>query len=280
MSEHLRDTHFLQLSQRVEHYTGIQLPASKRAMLEGRLQRRVRLLGLPDLAAYGDELFERGRLDAEFPFVVDCATTNKTDFFREADHFDFLSREAVPSLLSSASRNPLLKIWSAACATGAEAYTIAMVLAAMRDVRFSILGTDICTTVLAQAREAIFPASMVEAVPPALRSRFIMSPVDPTRDVVRIAPELRARCQFEQLNLMDDRYPFDRDVDLIFLRNVLIYFAKPVQKAVIHRLVSHLRPGGYLVLGHAESFAPDADLAVTQMTPTIYRFREAARKAA
>ena len=280
MSEHLRDTHFLQLAQRIERFTGIQLPTSKRAMLEGRLQRRVRMLGLPNLAAYGDELFERGRFDAEFPFLVDFATTNKTDFFREADHFDFLVREAVPSLLSSASRSPLLKIWSAACATGAEAYTIAMVLTAMRDVRFSILGTDICTTVLAQAREAIFPASMVEAVPPVMRSRFIMTPIDPTRDVVRIAPELRARCRFEQLNLMDEHYPYDRDVDLIFLRNVLIYFAKPVQKTVMQRLVSHLRPGGYLVLGHAESFLSDSDLSVKQVAPTIYRAREPARKAA
>ena len=284
MSGHLRDGHFTKLCSLIEQHTGIQLPSSKRAMLEGRLQRRLRATGFATLAEYGDELFERGLLDKEFEILVDCATTNKTDFFREPDHFDFLRDRAVPSLLASPeTRSPLLKVWSAACSTGAEAYTVAMVLAGLPNLRFSILGTDICTSVLAQARTGIYAGALIDPVPAALRRRFVMESADPARDEVRIVPELRARCRYDQLNLMDADYPYDRDIDIIFCRNVLIYFARPMQQAVIKRLSSHLRPGGYLILGHAESFAPEASSSLAQVSPSIYHrtiVRAHSRKAA
>jgi chemotaxis methyl-accepting protein methylase len=275
-AERLSDRHFRSIADLVEGQVGIQLPAAKRTMVEGRLRKRVRALGFADLDSYARHLFDEGGLDREFTHLVDCVTTNKTDFFREPAHFDFLVREAVPELLRErGSHAPRLKIWSAACSIGAEAYTAAMVLHdAARTGRFDfvILGTDISTEVLAEARRAIYPAEMIAPVPPAMRQRYVMTPRDPRQARARIVPELRRLVTFQQLNLMDASYPIDRDVDLIFCRNVLIYFDKPTQKAVLQRLAGHLRPGGYLILGHSESMAGGGGgFGLNQVLPTVFQ---------
>ena len=187
---------------------------------------------------------------------------------------EFLCRTAIPTLAEKGDGSPL-KIWSAACSIGAEAYTIAMVLQDQvrtgARFRFSILGTDISTDVLKQARKAIYPEAMVEPVPAALRQRYLMVSKEPGHNMVRMVPELRRLTQFHHLNLMDPTYPFDHSVDVIFCRNVLIYFDKPTQKAVVERLASHLRPGGYLILGHSESMAGGGDVGLTQVLPTVYQ---------
>jgi chemotaxis protein methyltransferase CheR len=276
MNDNLHDRHYQKLSQLMEQHTGIQLPPSKRTMLEGRLRKRIRELGVTGLDAYGTMLFENNLLAEEFPFIVDCVTTNTTDFFREPDHFDFLRDHAVPALLQLPDRaSSDLKLWSAAASIGVEAYTMAMVLAMMQDsgtrLRYTILGTDICSTVLEQARRAIYPAAMLSAVPKKILNRFVMQAAKPDRNEVRIVPELRRNVRFERLNLMDASYPFDRDVDVIFCRNVLIYFARAGQQKVLGQLISHLRPGGYLVLGHSESFALDDKSSMRQVMPTIFQ---------
>lgn len=246
-------------------------------MVEGRLRKRVRKLGLRSLDDYAAHLFERGNLDGEAMHLVDCVTTNKTDFFREPAHFDFLCRTAVPRLAGRHGDHPL-KVWSAASSTGAEAYTVAMVLhdmaAAGARFRFSVLGTDISSEVLEQARAAIYPAAMVEPVPAPLRQRYLMTARQPSDSLVRIVPELRRLVQFHRLNLMEPTYPFDRDVDVIFCRNVLIYFDRPTQRAVVERLAGHLRTGGYLLLGHSESMAGNDVPGLIQTHPSIYQ-REA-----
>lgn len=256
---------------------GIKLPSSKQLMLEGRLRKRVRSLGLSNLAAYALHLFHHDGLHAERPHLFDAVTTNKTDFFRESDHFDLLQHRLVPDLLAlrSKERQPLLKIWSAASSTGAEAYTLAMVLADLaaqrNNFRFAILGTDISTTVLKQAVSAIYPVDQIAPVPAAMQQRYLMFARNPAqRREVRIVPELRKLVQFARLNLMDTSYPFDRDVDVIFLRNVLIYFEKADQESVILRLVDHLRPGGYLVLGHSESMIGNAT-TMRQVAPAVFQ---------
>ncbi len=276
MDDRLRDTHFTRLRQIMESHTGIQLPSSKRTMIEGRLRKRVRVLGLPCLETYGSMLFDEDLLRSEFDLLVDAMTTNKTDFFREPDHFDFLRDQAMPDLLADPARRGIdFKIWSAAASTGAEAFTIAMVLAVMQDagtrLRFSILGTDICKSIVEQARRAVYPSAMLDAVPPDLRRRYVMESADPDRDESRMVPELRRLVRFEHLNLMDPTYPFDRDVDVIFCRNVLIYFSRDDQQKVLARLVSHLRPGGYLILGHSESFVLGDKSFMTQILPTVFK---------
>jgi chemotaxis protein methyltransferase CheR len=275
--DHLSARDFKRIADLIGDEVGIKLPPTKRLMVEGRLRRRVRALGLANLDAYGTYLFQRDGLVVERPYLIDAVTTNKTDFFREPEHFDLLEDRLVADLikLRSNERKPLLKIWSAASSTGAEVYTIAMVLADLlaqrQDFRFAILGTDISTAVLEQGERAIYPADQIAPVPPAKQHRYLMHARKPgIRPEVRIVPELRRLVRFARLNLMDVSYPFDRDVDVIFLRNVLIYFDKADQEKVILRLVSHLRPGGYLILGHSESMIGTA-VTMRQVAPAVFQ---------
>lgn len=276
--DHLSVHDFQRIASLIGKEVGIKLPPTKRLMVEGRLRKRIRVLGLSSFDRYGDLLFRsEGGLEAELPFLVNAVTTNKTDFFREPEHFECMEKVLVPKLLEArrSERKPLLKVWSAASSTGAEAYSIAMLLADMvaqqRDFRFAVLGTDISSDVLDQGRRAVYPADQVVPVPPAMHSRYIMHARRPgLRPEVRIVPELRRLVRFERLNLMDAAYPFDKDVDIIFLRNVLIYFEKQDQAAVVTRLVNHLRPGGYLLLGHSESMI-GTSVTMRQIAPAVFQ---------
>ncbi len=275
-ADKLSDRHFAAIVSVVEGHVGIKLPPAKRIMVEGRLRKRMRALGLDSLQAYGAYLFDKGGLEAEFVHVIDCVTTNKTDFFREPSHFDFMRTVAVPALLDGARGSQRrIKVWSAACSTGAEAFTIAMVLQDMNEqgleFRYSILGTDVSTEILAEAQAAIYRRDFVASVPAPMQQRYLMQSRDSRSDLVRIIPELRSLVHFAHLNLMDASYPFDRDVDLIFCRNVLIYFDQKTQNAVVRRLMSHLRPGGFLILGHSESMAGAGIDGLDQVKPTIYQ---------
>lgn len=253
---------FRRLANFIEAYSGIRMPPTKKTMVEGRLRRRARVLGLGSLDAYCRQLFEGGLLAREAVRLIDAVTTNKTEFFREPGHFDFLVEQALPRLLDHSAPPALhrpIKIWSAACSSGAEPYTLAMVLddfaAKVRGFHFSILATDICTEVLARATTAIYPEDMMDPVPAEFRRRYVMKSRDRSQRSVRMVAPLRAMVQFGRLNLMDDQYPVDTDMDVIFCRNILIYFDKPTQEAVVERLCRHLRPGGYLFVGHTESVA-------------------------
>lgn len=284
ISGSLSDQHFAVLSKLIETKTGIRLPPNKRTMVEGRLRKRLRALGIRNIEAYGDYIFGDGALDEELPHLIDCMTTNKTDFFREPNHFRILVDRILPEILAGAlpGQGQHVKAWSAAASIGAEAFTIAMVLdQALRSTprtSYSVLGTDICTDVLRQATRAIYPLEMIAPVPPEMQRRYFMRARDVNRSEVRAVPELRRRVRFQQLNLMDKTYPVDRDLDLIFCRNILIYFAKPVQDEVVSRLISHLRPGGYLVLGHSESMAGGGHPEISQVAPTVFRKKTASNE--
>lgn len=234
--------------------TGIKLTPSKKTMVEGRLYRRVRALGLGTISAYIASIFDHGDCDDEVVNLIDALTTNKTDFFREPAHFNFITRTALPEFIEAGHA---VKFWSAACSIGAEPYTLAMVLSDFAlnrpDLRFSILASDISTEVLATAARAVFPEEMVEPVPVVMRQRYLLRSNNPTNKVVRMAPEIRNLVRFARINLVDDRYPVERDMDVIFCRNLLIYFDRETQEAVVRQLSAHLRPGGYLILGHTDS---------------------------
>jgi chemotaxis protein methyltransferase CheR len=275
-AHHLSERQFRTIARLIEGQVGIKLPAAKRLMLEGRLHKRVRALNCSGIGEYVERLFEEALSDNEFTHLIDAVTTNKTDFFREPAHFDFMREVAVPELLRPRGRKPHdLKIWSAACSTGMEAYTVAIVLDDMTRTgsrfQFRILGTDISTAVLQAAKTAIYPRDAIAPVPPELVKRYFLSSRDRARDEVRVVPELRRLTHFTRMNLMDASYPVDRDVDIIFCRNVLIYFDRETQRKVVDRLCSHLRPGGYLMVGHSESMIHSAVPALKQVQPTIFR---------
>lgn len=286
MLSQLSEHDFSRLAGLIEGHCGIRMPPSKRIMVEGRLRRRARAANLPDVAAYCHWVLDGDGLEAEFIHLVDAVTTNKTDFFREPDHFRYLRDEAVPDLLAKrrGPQEPMLKLWSAAASCGAEAYTMAMVLADLsaqpgrngQRFRFTIVGTDICTEVLEQAVTAIYPTDMIAPVPQEMRKRYLLRAKDPSRREVRIVPELRRLTHFLRLNLMAPNYPVGRDMDVIFCRNILIYFDRPTQHAVLERLGRHLRPGGYLFLGHSESMA-GSNLLMRQVAPTVFRREQSGR---
>jgi chemotaxis protein methyltransferase CheR len=254
-SDRLSPKNFRRLSELVSAYSGIKMPSNKQTMLEGRLRRRLRATGLPTLDAYCRYLFDEDGLDAEIVYLIDVVTTNKTDFFREPKHFEFMREVALPTLVEAGRTS--LRVWSAACSIGAEPYTAAMVIEDFAETHgplsYFILATDLSTDVLAAAQKGIFPESMLSPVPPLLRRKYVQVPRYSGNRNVRIAPVLRSKVGFARLNFMDDSYPVGDAFDVIFCRNVLIYFDKPTQAKVLARLCDCLRPGGFLLIGHSES---------------------------
>lgn len=263
---------FARLASFIYDSSGIKMPESKKTMLEGRLRRRLRAVAVDSLDGYCDYLFTGDNLSREGPHLINAVTTNKTDFFREPAHFDFLVQTALPALVDRGVRT--VRSWSAACSTGPEPYTIAMVLddyaERLGGPNYGILATDLDTEVLATARSGIYPAELVDPVPKALRRKYVMTSNDATRREVRIVPRLRSAIGFARLNLMDETYPIGQRMHLIFCRNVLIYFDKATQRKVVSGLYDCLEPGGYLFLGHSESITGLA-LPLEQVANTVFQ---------
>jgi chemotaxis protein methyltransferase CheR len=274
--DHLRGQDFRRLASFIHDYSGIKMPATKQTMVEGRLRKRVGARGFSNFAEYCRYLFDEGGLETEAIHLIDVVTTNKTEFFREPDHFRFLADVAIPRLLSErrGGSNTLLKVWSTASSIGAEPYTLAMVMDDLSQrlggFRISIVATDISTRVLETAGSAVYPEAMIAPVPQEMRKRYLLRGRNRSHGLVRLVPEIRRLVRFGRLNLMDTSYPVDQDMDIIFCRNMLIYFDKPTQQAVLTRLCEHLRPGGWLFLGHSESLA-GFGLPLNPIAPTVFR---------
>jgi chemotaxis protein methyltransferase CheR len=275
-SDALSRRDFDRLAKFIQGYSGIKMPPNKITMVEGRLRRRLRATGHASFADYCKYLFDRDGLIDESVHLIDAVTTNKTEFFREPEHFRILADSVLGKVVangSGSSRRPV-KVWSSASSIGAEPYTLAMVLAEFaaqhRGVEWSILATDLSTEVLETAVLGIYPEAMMAPVPEPLSRRYVLRDKDRKRGLCRIVPELRSKVKYARLNLMDSSYPIDSDYDVIFCRNILIYFDKPTQYAVLQRLCSHIRPGGYLFMGHSETLA-GFELPLTLVGPTVFR---------
>jgi len=257
---------------------GIKMPPSKKIMLEARLQKRLRTLGVPTFGEYLSHILGEDGRD-ELVHMLDAVTTNKTDFFREPVHFQYLSQVILPEFhqerVNTGSRPFFL--WSAGCSTGEEPYTLAMVLSEFAgqhsEFRFSIVATDISTRALDRARDGIYDADRVSTVSLELKQRYLLKSRDRTRNQVRMAPDLRAAVQFRRLNLMEETLSFSEPLDVIFCRNVIIYFDRNTQERLISRFCRLLRPDGYLFLGHSES-VHGFDLPLRRLTSTVYRKSE------
>ena len=268
----LSSRNFEALSRYIYDYSGIKMPITKLTMLEGRLRRRLRATGIPSFNAYCDYLFKHGGIEKEAIFLIDAVTTNKTDFFREPKHFEFMERTGLPELVAAGHKR--LRLWSAACSIGAEPYTMAMVMQDFADatsgVDYRILATDLSTDVLAAARRGVYPRDMVQPVPADLQRRHVMVSRDAARGEVRIHPRLRSTIGFARMNLMDNAYKVGEPMHMIFCRNVLIYFDKPTQAKVLTRLCDCLVPGGFLYVGHSETVT-GIPLPVRQVANTVFK---------
>ena len=258
---------------------GIRLGSDKKTMLEVRIKRRLKALELSSYGQYCDFLFGHQGLKEELVSLIDVVTTNKTDFFREPKHFNFLVETALPELTARDGGGRPLLIWSAGCSSGEEPYTLAMVLSEYGQThpgfRFRILATDISTEVLAKAEMGVYSNDVVGPVPAALKRKYLMGSRDQGSNRVRVVPELRRLVEFRRLNFMDADYGMTEKVDAIFCRNVIIYFDRQTQEKVLQRLSKHLVPRGYMFVGHAETLH-DMDLPLTPVAPALYRRNDAA----
>ncbi len=268
----LSSRNFEALSRYIYDYSGIKMPITKLTMLEGRLRRRLRATGIPNFNDYCDYLFKHGGIEKEAIFLIDAVTTNKTDFFREPKHFDFMERTGLPELVAAGHKR--LRMWSAACSIGAEPYTMAMVLQDFADsnpgIDYRILATDLSTEVLHAAKRGVYPRDMIQPVPADLQRRHVMVSRVAARGEVRIHPRLRSTIGFARMNLMDSAYKVGEPMHMIFCRNVLIYFDKQTQAKVLSRLCDCLVPGGFLYVGHSETVT-GITLPVRQVANTVFK---------
>jgi chemotaxis protein methyltransferase CheR len=272
----MSNSDFERLSRSIFDHCGIRLPPAKKTMLEGRLRKRLSALGMKSFAEYCDYLFDPKRIGDEYIQMLDAVTTNKTDFFREPDHFRYLLHRVLPELVSSQSLGVRrqLNVWSAGCSSGEEAYTLAMVLSEFAEKSpgflFSVIGTDISTKVLSKAVAGIYDHDKVDPIPMELRKKYLLRSKSQNGELVRIAPELRATVRFARLNLMAEDYGLREQIAIVFCRNVIIYFDRPTQAKLVGRLSRQLIPGGYLFMGHSESLH-GMDIPLIQVAATIYK---------
>ena len=274
----LSDSDFSRLSNFIHDTCGIKMPPIKKTMLEGRLYKRMRKLGMKSISEYCEYLFSPQGVEHELVHMIDVITTNKTDFFREPKHFDYLVQEALPELISGkrAGIRKQIKIWSAGCSTGEEPYSIAMLLSEYAEknpeikLDYSILATDISTSVLQKGKLAIYDEEKIEDIPDDLKKKCLLQSRKREKCLIRIAPELRESVRFQKLNIIDNDFRMNEQMDIIFCRNVFIYFDKTTQEIVLNRFHQQLNPGGYLFLGHSETLH-GFNVNFIQIEPTIYR---------
>jgi chemotaxis protein methyltransferase CheR len=266
------DADFKMMSRFIYTQCGIKMPPAKRTLLESRLQKRLRVAGMASFKAYLEYVFTPQGQATELIPMIDAVTTNKTGFFRGPDHFEYLRDTVAPTLLKSGRNH--LQCWSAACSTGEEPYTLAMVLSEARlhhpALTYSILATDLSTRVLQRAAQAVYTEDQVADIPLALRRRYLLQSKDRQARKVRVQAALREKVLFQRMNLMDEVYHTGTSFQIIFCRNVLIYFDRPTQEQVVQKLSHRLDTGGYLFIGHSESLT-QMNVPLQQIRPTIFR---------
>lgn len=272
--ESISNADFARLRSLIHAQSGINLSSDKKTMLELRIKRRVRSLDLNSFAQYCEYLFGHQGQREEIVHLLDVVTTNKTDFFREPAHFDYLTQKALPDLMARNRNGRDLLIWSAGCSTGEEPYTLAIVLSEYGlthpGFRFRVLATDIATTVLEKANLGVFTTEVVRPVPPELRRKYFLRSRNPGSNRARVVPELRKLVEFRRLNFKDADFGLSEKLDVIFCRNVIIYFDRPTQEQILQKLSRHLVAEGYFFVGHAEALH-DMELPLEPVAPATYR---------
>ncbi len=267
----LSDSQFYKLSHYITENYGIKLPLEKKVMLQSRLRKRLLALKLQNFAEYIEYLFQN---KSENEHLIIEVSTNKTDMFREIHHFEYIANEFLPNYISEKSQNEELKIWSSACSSGEEPYTTAIVIEEFmlknRPINYRIWSSDISTKMIQKAFLGIYKMDAIKDLPLELKKRYFLKSKDKLTNNVRVKPEIRSKAKFILLNLMDKTYDVPSDFDIIFCRNVLIYFNKETQEQVVGKLINKLKRGGILFIGHSESLM-GMQLPIEMIKPTIFR---------
>lgn len=265
------DSHFSQIRQFVTAQTGIVLADAKKDMVYGRLSKRVRKAFAGNFDDFCHAITD-GDLD-EQDFLINAITTNLTAFFRENHHFEYLRDRVVPELLKQNKSTKKIRIWSAGCSTGEEPYSIAIALREAiphsSDWDIKILATDLDANVVAHGQEGIYTFERVHDLDARRQRKWFQRGKDDNAGLVRVKPELRDMIHFKRLNLLHD-WPMKGPFDVIFCRNVVIYFDKKTQTELFERYANILIPGGHLFIGHSESLYKVSD-RYTSLGHTIYQ---------
>ncbi|GMT48652.1 MAG: chemotaxis protein methyltransferase [bacterium] len=268
----LADVEYKRLCDLIHKESGINLQEGKKEMMIARLASTFRSR---DITSYGDyyDLVVNDESGNELSYLLNAISTNKTYFFREEKHFAYLNETLLPEIISYKKKNDSLSLWSAGCSSGEEAYSIAMTLKeyhpALRPINPRILATDISTKVLRKARTAIYPKKECSNIPHSLMTKYFQLGVGKWRDHLRVKSDLQDVIEFERFNLLNNPSKLGL-FDIIFCRNVLIYFNPKVQEEIITGFYNQLKPKGYLIIGHSESLF-NINHLFKYIKPTIFR---------
>ncbi len=269
----LTEEEFRKISQLVYTRFGINLTEKKKVLVKGRLNKLIREMGLSSFSEYHESILNDSG-DGSLLTLVDKISTNHTYFFRENDHFELLAKTVLPEMERrfSATRSKDLRIWCAGCASGEEAYTMAIVLRENLESSFFkdmplILATDISLSALGTADKGVYPVERLAGIPENIRKRYFIQESDTT---FRVADSLRKLVLFKRLNFINERYPFKQRFHLIFCRNVMIYFDAETKNRLIEKFHAHLDDDGYLFIGHSETLNRDLRL-FSYVQPAAYR---------
>ncbi len=268
----LSDTEFKKLSQFIQTNYGVKMPGQKKLMLQCRLKKRLKVLNMNTYKEYLEYVFHHDN-EEEIQNMIDVVTTHKTDFFREKEHFDFLTGTVLPKLARHRLHQKI-KIFSAGCSTGEEPYTLVISLLESRsrglEFDFDISACDVSAESIQTARTGVYPLAKVEQVPMEIKKKYFLKNADPRKKLVKVVPELQTRVNFFTLNLLEEKYQISDTFDIILCRNTLIYFNREVQEQVLGQLCKKLKPHGYLIIGHSESII-GMSLPLNQIKPTIFQ---------
>ncbi len=268
----LSNNEFKKLSQFIMSEYGIKMPIEKKIMLQSRLQKRLKALNINSFKEYIEYLFSPHGMSEEVIHMMDVVSTNKTDFFRESVHFDYLLSDALPLLYNKLNVKQL-KVWSAGCSSGEEPYTLAITLSEFKEIHsgfdFSILASDISTKMLQTAINAIYSEERVEDIPLSLKKKYLLRSKNREEKKIRIVPALRNKVEYRRINLLELQTERQPKYHIIYCRNVLIYFDRPTQYKILQVLCSNIVSGGYLFLGHSESIT-GLELPVKSIIPSVF----------
>ncbi|MCQ8103976.1 protein-glutamate O-methyltransferase CheR [Methylomonas sp. SURF-2] len=261
----LKEHEFRWIKDYLYRHAGIVLNDSKHALVTGRLEKRLRYHGIRSYSEYF-RILDKAGFERETSMAIDLLTTNETYFFREPKHFDFLTSQVFPHHTPGQT----FRIWSAASSSGEEAYTLAMLLAEFgKTTQWEIIGTDISTRILEKAQRGLYPLSAAEKIPTTLLKKYCLKGSGEYDGFFLIDPSIRARVRFKYANLIE-KLPELGGFDVIFLRNVMIYFDIPTKQKLVERIRSYLRPGGYFIISHSESLNGISN-QFKMLAPSIYQ---------
>jgi len=272
----INDKEFGLFQRLIYNESGINLTSAKKELLKSRLTKRLRERSLISFKEYYQYITEKDTTGEELVSLLDCISTNLTEFFRESVHFDFLSEKVLPDLFENKRkiREKKIRIWCAGCSTGEEPYSISMMLSEcpvhLSEWDIKILATDLSTRVLKKATQGIYAKDRLKGIPLQMLNTYFKKGVHNLKDCYQIKDSLKNMIVFRRLNLTDEIFPFKGQFDFIFCRNVMIYFDKQTQTKLVSKFYKHLALDGYLFIGHSESLA-GTETRFRYVRPTIYQ---------